>query len=330
MFWIYLILINIVAFIVYGIDKFKAQKGSWRVPERFLIGLAVFGGSLGAGISMLVFRHKIRKRKFYITVPVLILLQAALCAWGYYQNNHLTVSYYELDIGLGHEMTIVQVSDLHAKAFGKDPGNLLDEIMEIKPDIIVVTGDAVDGQYPSFDKAESFFEGAVKIAPVYYISGNHEEMLSESSRDEYYEKIGKMGVILADDQVFNVDGLIIAGIGDLTLTRLGTPERFKIFDAFSADDAVLLLAHEPDHTDLYTRLGADLVLAGHVHGGQVIIPGVGGLLSPDVDFFPDYYEGLYEAGGEADTRMIVSRGIGNSVLPLRINNYPELVVVTVK
>jgi predicted MPP superfamily phosphohydrolase len=72
------------------------------------------------------------------------------------------------------------------------------------------------------------------------------------------------------------------------------------------------------------------VLTGHIHGGQIIIPGKGGLISPDVEFFPEYYDGLYELGGECNTRMIVSRGIGNSVLPLRINNYPELVVVTVR
>ena len=118
---IWLALINIVAFVVYGIDKFKAVAGTWRVPERVLIALAVIGGSIGALLGMLIWRHKIRKPKFYITIPVLIIVQALLIFWGYYQNNHLTTSYYDLDIGLGHEMTIVQVSDLHAKVFGRSP-----------------------------------------------------------------------------------------------------------------------------------------------------------------------------------------------------------------
>lgn len=327
---IWLALINIVAFVVFGIDKFKAVAGTWRVPERVLIALAVIGGSIGALLGMLIWRHKIRKPKFYITIPVLIIVQALLIFWGYYQNNHLTTSYYDLDIGLGHEMTIVQVSDLHAKVFGRSPEELLDRIGECDPDIIVVTGDAVDGIHPSFKKAEQFFEGAVEIAPVYYISGNHEAMLSESARDDFYEHIENMGVILADDQVFEFDGLTIAAIGDDTLTRAGTPDRFGLFDRFNDEDPVLLLAHEPGFTELYTWLGADLVLTGHIHGGQIIIPGKGGLISPDVEFFPEYYDGLYELGGECNTRMIVSRGIGNSVLPLRINNYPELVVVTVR
>ena len=86
----------------------------------------------------------------------------------------------------------------------------------------------------------------------------------------------------------------------------------------------ILLAHEPKLIDGYRETGMDLVFTGHVHGGQVIIPGVGGLFDPDIRFFPDPYEGMLEYG---DITMILSRGLGNSVLPIRINNYPEIVVV---
>ena len=87
-----------------------------------------------------------------------------------------------------------------------------------------------------------------------------------------------------------------------------------------------MLAHEPQYDGLYSRLGADLVLTGHYHGGQIIIPGVGGVISPEFELFPERCEGIFSIG---DMKMIISRGLGNSILPVRINDYPELVVVKV-
>ena len=87
-----------------------------------------------------------------------------------------------------------------------------------------------------------------------------------------------------------------------------------------------MLAHEPQYHSLYQSLGADLVLTGHFHGGQIIIPGVGGVVSPEFEFFPEMYQGIHTFG---DMKLVLSRGLGNSVIPVRINNYPEIVVVKV-
>jgi predicted MPP superfamily phosphohydrolase len=112
----------------------------------------------------------------------------------------------------------------------------------------------------------------------------------------------------------------LAGIADSSL------ESFDAYPAFGDEKPVVMLAHEPDYVSLYKSLGADLVLTGHVHGGQIIIPGKGGLLSPDFTLFPELYEGMHSYG---PMTLIVSRGLGNSVAPVRINNFPELVVINV-
>ena len=108
----------------------------------------------------------------------------------------------------------------------------------------------------------------------------------------------------------------------------GTENGFRTTDYNWKDDSrlKLLLAHEPSGYDDYINTGADIVFAGHVHGGQVIIPGKGGLFSPDIELFPDLYKGEYTFG---DMTMYLSAGLGNSVLPVRINNYPEVVVVDI-
>lgn len=317
----YLVFVNIAAFALYGIDKHKAVKGKWRIPERTLIFIAVIGGSLGALAGMLIWHHKTRKKKFYITVPVFTALLAAAICFCLYQNYHLTVSEYEADIGLGREIRIVQISDLHNQFFGFDQHVLLGRIRELKPDIIAVTGDAVDSRHTSYSIAKDFFEGAVDIAPVYYITGNHEARLTGERFDRFLEEIESIGVVLLDDTYINCGDYILAGVADSSCFD------FRAYGRFDDAKPVIMLAHDPLFKDLYLNLGADLVLTGHVHGGQIIIPGKGGLLSPDFTFFPEYYGGIYDAG---NMKMIVSRGLGNSVLPVRINNYPEIVDIVVK
>lgn len=318
---VYLVVINLVTFVVYGIDKYKAKKSKWRIPERTLLLLAFLGGSLGAGIGMLVWHHKIRKPKFYVTVPILIVLLILCSTLILYQNYHLTVTKYDASIGLGRELTIVQVSDLHNQIFGLREARLLDRIAEEQPDLIAVTGDVVDSMHTSYAIAEDFFRGAVNICPVYYVTGNHEVRLKQEDFEAFLKKIEALGVKCLDNEFVEFDDYVLAGIADKSLAT------FHAYDPFEEEQRVILLAHEPGYVSLYQRLGADLVLTGHVHGGQIIIPGKGGLLSPDVEFFPEYYDGIHDLGG---TKLVISRGLGNSALPIRINDYPEIVVIKVK
>lgn len=317
----YLIVINLLTFVIYGVDKNKARKGKWRISEAFLIFLAVFFcGSIGALLGMLIWHHKTRKPKFYVTVPIFAVLHTAGIIFCLYQNYNLTVTQYDADIGLGRDLTIVQISDLHNQFFGINESILLDRIREQDPDMIVVTGDVVDSFHTSYAIAEDFFAGAVEICPVYYITGNHEVRLYGSRFDEFISKITSMGVMYLDDSYIEIEDLVIAGIADESLWS------FEAFEPFDDGQNVIMLAHEPRYVTLYQSLGADLVLTGHIHGGQFIIPGKGGMLSPEFEFFPELYDGIHDFDG---MKLIVSRGLGNSAVPVRINNFPEIVVVKV-
>ena len=318
---IYLILINTAAFAAYGIDKYKAKNNKWRISEGFLIFLAVLGGSLGALAGMRIWHHKTKKAKFRL-IPFLAVLLTVCCIFILYGNYHLVVTEYDVDLGLEEDIKIVQISDLHNQIFGINESVLLDKIKDQEPDIIVVTGDVLDGHHTSYAIAESFFKGAVEICPVYYITGNHEVyLMSKGERfNEFYRTIKSYGVICLDDSFVDMGDYILAGIGYRSLRS------FDAYNPFSDSKPVILLAHDPKYTDLFKDLGADLVLTGHVHGGQIIIPGKGALLSPDFRFFPLYYGGTYTIG---NATLLVSRGLGNSLFPVRINDYPEIVVINV-
>lgn len=316
----WLILVNLAAFILYGMDKSYAKKGARRIPEKTLLLWAFLGGSIGAFLGMKVFHHKTLKPKFAVTVPLLMVLELVICGFCLFQNYHLTTSTYDVDLGLSDDIKIVQVSDLHNQFFGINQSVLLDQIEAIDPDIIVVTGDIVDSTHTSYSIAMDFIEGAVKIAPVYYVTGNHENRLHGDKLDKFYDDMRASGVVFLDDTYADMGEYTLAGIADSSL------ESFDTYPAFTDEKPVVMLAHEPDYVSLYQSLGADLVLTGHVHGGQIIIPGKGGLLSPDFTFFPELYEGMHSYGSMT---LIVSRGLGNSIAPVRINNFPELVVINV-
>ena len=316
----WLILVNLAAFILYGMDKSYAKKGARRIPEKTLLLWAFLGGSIGAFLGMKVFHHKTLKPKFAVTVPLLMVLELVICGFCLFQNYHLTTSTYDVDLGLSDDVKIVQVSDLHNQFFGINQSVLLKNIEACDPDIIVVTGDIVDSTHTSYSIAMDFIEGAVKIAPVYYVTGNHENRLHGDKLDKFYDDMRASGVVFLDDTYVDMGEYTLAGIADSSL------ESFDAYPAFTDEKPVVMLAHEPDYVSLYQSLGADLVLTGHVHGGQIIIPGKGGLLSPDFTFFPELYEGMHSYGSMT---LIVSRGLGNSVAPVRINNFPELVVINV-
>ena len=314
----YLVLVNIAAFILYGSDKSFAVKEVHRIPERTLLFWAWIGGSIGAFIAMKFFHHKTRKPKFALVVPVLMVMEFIIIGVCLFQNYYLTKTEYEADIGLRYDLTVVQVSDLHNQIFGIKQSYLLKQIKDTDPDIIVVTGDIVDSTHTSYTLALDFIEGAVEIAPVYYVSGNHENRLKGEKLDEFYSKMRDLGVIFVDDTYDETKEYIVAGIADSSL------DGFDAYEAFDDSKPVIMLAHEPQYADLYKSLGADIVFTGHFHGGQIIIPGVGGLISPEFDILPKPYEGVYDHDGMT---VVLSRGLGNSIAPVRINNYPELVVV---
>ncbi len=219
--------------------------------------------------------------------------------------------------------TIVHISDLHNKRFGKNQITLINAIKAENPDILVITGDLVDSNHTNIDYAMEFINEAIKLAPIYYVTGNHECWLDSSTYDELMNTLEKSGVHILNNEAISIS------VNQSSFTLIGLDDRHLTDNTLASltDDQhtlQVLLAHEPQHIEAYAKENIDLVLSGHAHGGQFRLPFVGGIYAPNQGFFPDYTEGLYTEG---DTSMYVSRGLGNSVIPIRIFNRPEIVVV---
>ena len=287
-------------------------------------------------------------RKKYIKSALVLLIVIALLLFCSYQNRHLETTYYTYKAEqLGADLEgyrIVQISDLHNVKFGKNNQKLVDRIRECEPDMIVLTGDLVDSNHTNVDRAVQFVDEIVKICPVYYVTGNHEYWLEKSEYDELMDGLVSAGVVILDNQVveisrgdakFRLVGLDDRSLADGTLEALLSDESIRNNQAEQKEETAdnedsgekeltVVLAHEPQYLARYAGTGVDLVLSGHAHGGQFRLPFVGGIVAPDQGFLPEYTAGEYYMNG---TEMIVSRGLGNSVIPVRLFNYPEIVCV---
>ena len=226
---------------------------------------------------------------------------------------------------------IAYVSDLHNAVFGRKNEKLLSLIRAAKPDIIAITGDLIDSRHTDIDSALAFVEAAAEIAPVYYVTGNHESRLDF---DEIEPRLIAAGARVLRNEAEDIgrggERIRLAGIDDPSFIRTGgTAEERAAAELEQLGDGggtfTVLLAHRPELVEVYAEYGAGLVLSGHAHGGQVRLPLLGGLYAPGQGLLPEYDSGLYSLG---ETQMVVSRGLGNSVAPLRVNNRPELVIVT--
>lgn len=223
---------------------------------------------------------------------------------------------------------IVQISDLHNAQFGEDNARLLEKIRAQKPDIIVITGDFVDFYKTNIAVSVSFARQAVQIAPVYYIPGNHESGIDYKA---LYSELKSVGVtVLLDESISLQRGesqIQLIGLVDISFRKKQTTQE-ALLPLMPADDSyTVVLSHRPGDFAEYIACKADLVLTGHVHGGQFRLPFIGGLYAPGQGIFPKYDAGLFVEGR---TNMIISRGVGPSRFPFRLNNRPEIVVVTLK
>lgn len=232
---------------------------------------------------------------------------------------------------------ILQVSDLHNHLFGNEQSNLISRVKAENPNLIVITGDLIDRRHTDIDTAMSFIRNIVSIAPVYFVQGNHEARLPE--RGKLYKLLKKAGVTILDDSYIDIkkdnESIRIIGLADPSLYACGSDEvdneiqkrlkqtLLKLIDN-SSKSFNILLSHRPDLINIYSECGADLVFSGHAHGGQVRLPFIGGLYSPGQGVFPRLTSGIHNYG---NTSLVISRGLGNSLFPLRIFNPPEIVVL---
>ena len=264
-------------------------------------------------------------------ILILILIIIILIPFCLYQNKHLVITTYTYESEkLGADLDgyrIVQISDLHNAEFGKENKKLLETIRSCSPDIIVITGDLVDSNHTNVERAVAFVKEAVKIAPVYYVTGNHEYWLEPSENEQMMQGILAAGACDLDDEAVRIEkgdsSFMLIGLDDQHLSD----ETLKNLLQEQKNELSIVLAHEPQYLQNYANAGADLVLTGHAHGGQIRLPFVGGIVAPDQGFLPEYTSGKYN---RADTEMIVSRGLGNSIIPVRLFNYPEVVCVELR
>ena len=292
---------------------------------------------------MYIHKHSMAENKKTKKRTIILLLLAILITvFGIYiawENTLLELSKYTISSKrLPHSFLgfkIAHVSDLHNTEFGKDNVKLIQMLEEAEPDIIVITGDLIDSRHTDLDVSLNFAEKAGEIAPVYYVTGNHESRLDEYEKYEVLFK--EAGVTVLRDETHRIEKngeeILLIGLDDPQFTPLSeragkTPSiiNTKLKNLKSDSNAfTVLLSHRPELFETYAGNDMDLVLSGHTHGGQFRMPFIGAFLVPDQGLLPKYDAGLFMAG---NTNMIVSRGLGNSIIPFRINCRPEIILVT--
>lgn len=273
-----------------------------------------------------------------------VIMLLLLCK---YYNNALQCEYYTIEdkqLPKGFQGTkIVMLADLHEHEFGEKNKKLLEKIRAQNPDYIMIAGDLlIKGECLRIEKVISFLEQLVTIGPVYYAPGNHEEYLErvcgKKVYGEYLEKLKEIGVTyLANQSV-----CLKKGTDQIRVTGLHLQKKYfaKFYEPITfeiehleeligrrKEQYEVLIAHNPNYLPIYAKWGANLVLSGHVHGGVVILPWVGGVISTTFQLFPKYDFGMFEEG---DTKMVLSRGLGVHTVRLRLFNRPEISVISLR
>lgn len=281
-------------------------------------------------------RFKTKRKSILIVITFIIVGLIIFLRW---QNNSITIK----EIVFKNDKVpdrfdgyrILQISDLHNKEFGKKQSKIIKKIVKINPDIIFITGDLIDSNNTNIDIAMEFINGAIDIAPIFYVSGNHEAW--SGSYHTLKSKLEEVGVVVLENQKTEIfkdnNSIDIIGLADRSFIESdyfeysGNVQMADLLSSLVEENShfKILLSHRPELFDIYSNRDIDLVFSGHAHGGQFRLPFIGGLIAPDQGFFPKLTDGVHTKNS---TWMIISRGLGNSIIPIRIFNRPELIVVT--
>ncbi|MGN0396242.1 MAG: metallophosphoesterase [Coprococcus sp.] len=283
----------------------------------------------------------------YLLIGILIficLMAIFVFVESYRENRMLSVSEYVICSNkITKKMTAVMLSDLHNSEYGGENYELIKKIDELHPDIVLIAGDFIIGKKDcSTDIAIKLLNILGNKYDVYISKGNHElrcSMHPEQYGDmweQLYNKTKDKVNWLINDNIYldryniNIYGLDMDRAYYQRFKKLPMNDSYLkgLFEPINNCHYNILLAHNPDYFEEYAKWGADLSLSGHVHGGMIIIPGIGGMVSPMVRFFPKYYNGIYTIN--KDNKMIVSRGLGSHTLKFRVNNKPEISYITIK
>ncbi|MGE5578760.1 MAG: DUF1294 domain-containing protein [Bacillota bacterium] len=334
---VYFVAISLVAVILTVRDKSTARRNTLRVPERTLLIVSALGGSVAMILTMLVVRHKTRRVKFMVGIPLMIIVQAALVIFAL--NTDLSVSRYDVETDkVNSAIRLALVSDLHSCDYDDGQAELISVIDAERPDAVMLCGDIFDDRL-SPQKAMEFVKTVSAKYPSFYVSGNHEFWSNRA--DDFKDSLASHGVSVLEGttETLDVNGeqIRISGIDDPETDRY--PSRSaqyatqlrRLSESIDNEVFTVLLSHRPERIGELLTLKPDLVLSGHAHGGQWRLPVVleNGLLSPNQGLFPKYTNGEYFFEG---TELIVSRGLAREstkVIP-RVFNRPEIVIITLR
>lgn len=275
-----------------------------------------------------------------------IIMFCLIALYGVYiiirDMNRFVIVPYEVKSGkIKEKYTFVMLSDLHNKSYGKRNEKLIRAIADCHPDSVMTAGDMYTSKEGTdFDNALALLDALSKQFPVYIANGNHEHKTSEHPEifDDMYQKyigeLKKLGLapLVNEHLILPEKNLAICGLqigreyfGHFQKREMPAGYMDRLAGKPDKNRFQILLAHNPLYFKEYAEWGADLVLSGHVHGGIVRLPVLGGVISPAVTLFPQYDGGRFEMGGST---MILGRGLGTHTLPVRMWNPGEVVLVT--
>lgn len=287
-------------------------------------------------------------KKIFIILLCLFLAAGSFCAYEIYISyHHLTVSDYTVKSDkIQNNINIIMISDLHDHEFGEKNHELVKKIREQHPDLILMVGDMLNDISENSHVAIDIIQQLKEVAPVYYSLGNHEEGYIKTKDESLIQKLKNAGAVVLDKEYKNIsirgNNLTIGGIYDYAFAVDGAghmskkdmkPKDLKFLESFQAEDSFkIMMAHRPDSFifgEAADTWNIDLVVSGHNHGGQVILPGIGGLYGGDQGWFPEYADGIHHF--KAVKNMIITRGLGTHKEKLpRFHNVPEIVHITLK
>lgn len=294
-----------------------------------------------------------------MNIPMIIFL-FILIAGGllgleiYRELHHFRVTHCTIESqkfkGFSRDLNLIFLSDLHNRVYGEKNEPLLQAIRNEKPDLILIGGDMLVGKEDaSYDIALDFTSQLPEIAPVLYATGNHEQRMREkpeiyqAAYADYRQQLKDRGVLFLENGSCRIEaGTVLLEISGVELPSASYKKLKKLpiqasdiaeylhKDSVSVtEDSVyrILLAHNPAYMNAYKGWGADLILSGHLHGGVMRLPGIGGVITPQAFLFPKYSG---EMTKEGEQTIIVSRGLGTHTINIRLFNQPEVVSICLK
>jgi uncharacterized protein len=279
------------------------------------------------------------KRKTLLVISLLFLACTGGAFFIYYQNNALVtteISYSSPDLPSSFDdFQIVHLTDLHNKSFGDNQQRLLTRVEQADPDVIFFTGDLIDQDTEDMTNSIILMRELADLAPTYFVTGNHEWW--SGNYETLETELLNSGVhVLRNESVEitkNEQSIQLIGIDDPAQSTNSDSaavleDYLQLASEDIDDEAVrILLTHRPEVFSMYADYEIQLVFTGHAHGGQVRLPFLGAVAAPDQGVFPEYTAGKYT---QNNTTMVVNRGLGNSVIPVRVFNRPEIIVTTLQ